>query len=103
MPSLPTASSPALKPEFSITVNAPGAGDVDGVKGFNYNVDLTIDVLSNDSNGLIPYKPLYQDASSSTFKPGPNPVFPGLVVLQNMTATKGAWWALVQTWPDCFN
>jgi len=90
MPSLPTAANSALKPEVSITVNAPGAGDVDGVKGFNYIVDLTIDVLSKDSNGLIPYKPLYQDASSPTFKPGPNPVFPGLVVLQNTTAKKGA-------------
>ncbi len=90
MPSLPTAANSALKPEVSITVNAPGAGDVDGVKGFNYIVDLTINVLSTKSNGLIPYKPLYQDASSSTFKPGPNPVFPGLVVLQNTTAKKGA-------------
>jgi len=89
MPSRPTAASPALKPEVSITVNAPGAGDLDGVKGLNYIVDLTIDVLSENSNGLIPYKPLYQDASSSTFGPGPNPAFPGLVVLQNTTANKG--------------
>lgn len=90
MPSPSTAAISALKPEVSIAVNAPGAGDVDGVKGFNYIVDLTIDVLSKDSNGLIPYKPLYQDGSNPTFKPGPNPVFPGLVVLQNTTANKGA-------------
>ncbi len=89
VPSLPVATNSAVMPEVSITVNAPGAGDVDGIKGLNYIVDLTIDVLFKSSNGLIPYKPLYQDASSSTFGPGPNPAFPGLVVLQNTTAKKG--------------
>lgn len=84
-----TSSSSASKPEVSVTVNAPGPGDIDGIKGFHYIVDLTIDVLSVASNGLIPFKPLYQDASSSTFGPGPNAAFPGLVVLQNTTMKKG--------------
>ena len=87
--SSPTKPASATTPEVSVTVNAPGAGDIDGIKGFNFIVDLTIDVLSEASNGLIPFKPLYQDASSSTFGPGPNAAFPGLVVLQNTTAKKG--------------
>ena len=85
----PTPSVSTSAPKVSVTINAPGAGDVDGIKGFNFIVDITIDVLSDASNSLIPFKPLYQDASSSTFGPGPNAAFPGLVVLQNTTVNMG--------------
>jgi len=87
--SSPSSASSAPKPQLSITVNVPGAGDIDGIKGLHFIVDLTIDVTDTASNGLIPFKPLYQDASSSTFGVGPNAAFPGLVVLQNTTMTKG--------------
>ena len=82
-----TSSAPSS--QLSITVNAPGPGDIDGIKGFNFIIDLTIDVTATASNGLIPFKPLYQDANSSTFAVGANAAFPGLVVLQNTTMTKG--------------
>lgn len=87
--SLPVITNFTVMLEVSITVNASEVGDVNSIKDLNYIVNLTIDVLFQSLNGLIPYKPLYQDASSSTFEPGPNPAFPGLVVLQNMTAKKG--------------
>lgn len=84
-PSVSSTSSAQLH----ISVNAPGTGDIDGIMGFNFLVDITIDVLGTASNSLIPFKPLYQDANSSTFGPGPNAAFPGLVVLQNTTMKKG--------------
>lgn len=87
--SSPSSSSSAPNSQLSISVNAPGAGDIDGIKGLNFIVDITIDVTATASNGLIPFKPLYQDANSSTFGPGANAAFPGLVVLQNTTMKKG--------------
>jgi len=87
--SSPSSASSASNPQLNITVNAPGVGDIDGIKGFNFIIDLTIDATATASNGLIPFKPLYQDANSSTFAVGANAAFPGLVVLQNTTMTKG--------------
>ena len=46
-------------------------------------------MTASAANGLIPFQPLYQDANSSTFGVGANAAFPGLVVLQNTTMTKG--------------
>lgn len=68
-------------------VNAPSVGDVDGIDAANFIVDITFNALSMGANSIIPEKPLYQDMNSSTFGPGPNAAFPGLVVLQNTTSS----------------
>ncbi len=72
-----------------VTLIAPAAGEIDGIKGFDYIVDVTIQASRESVNHIIPFKPLFQDSSSSTFGAGPNAAFPGLVVLQNTTAKKG--------------
>ncbi|KAJ9101673.1 hypothetical protein QFC21_003011 [Naganishia friedmannii] len=76
-------------PELFITLNAPSTGEIDGIKGQNFIVDITIQATNAEANKLIPFKPLFQDANSTTFGPGPNAAFPGLVILQNTTANKG--------------
>lgn len=84
-----THSLQRLGEHVNIVINAPGTGDIDGVKGFNFIIDVTMEVENSAFNGDIPFKPLYQDSNSSTFGPGPNAAFPGFVVLQNTTADKG--------------
>lgn len=80
----------AANTPLSVKIHTPASGQTEGVLGRNFIVDLS--VLSNgpEYNNIVPYKYLYQDANFSTFGPGPNPVWPGLVVLQNTTVTKGA-------------
>lgn len=73
---------------ISVDINAPGTGDIDGIKGYNFIIDITLQALSPAYDDDIPVKPLYQDSNSSTFGPGPNAAFPGLVVLQNTTVDK---------------
>jgi len=83
-------TSTAPTTPLSVRIHTPASGQIEGISGLNFIVDLS--VLSNgpEYNDIVPYTPLYQDANSSTFGPGPNPVWPGLVVLQNTTVTKAA-------------
>lgn len=80
-----TLGSPANQ-MLQAVVNAPSVGDVDGINAQNFIVDISFKALSTDANSAIPLMPLYQDMQSSTFGPGPNAAFPGLVVLQNTTS-----------------
>lgn len=79
---------PSSSQQISITINAPGTGDIDGIRGLNFIIDATLQATSVAYNSDIPFKPLYQDSKSSTFGPGHNAAFPGLVVLQNTTVNK---------------
>lgn len=83
-----SSPSPSTQ-QINITINAPGTGDIDGVMGLNFIIDATLQATSAAYDTDIPFKPLYQDSNSSTFGPGKNAAFPGLVVLQNTTVNKG--------------
>lgn len=74
---------------LNVTVLAPCLGDVDAIMGFDFIVDIMIEAMDTSANGIIPYTPLFQDMNSSTFGPGPNDAFRGLVILQNTTAARG--------------
>jgi hypothetical protein len=76
-------------PPLKVTVFSPGSGDMSGSNGSGFIVDLAIDATTVRSNPLLSeaagYKPFFNDPTSSTFHPGPDPGAPGLVVLLSTT------------------
>jgi len=72
-----------------VTVFSPGAGDVSGVAGAGFIVDLALDATDASGNAILSssngYQPFFNDPSSSTFHPGTDPGAPGLVVLLSGT------------------
>jgi len=84
-----TDSSNADPPSLLVTVFAPSDGDVVGVSGAGWVVDLSItdetgtNAVINAANG---YHPGFSNPSNSTqFHPGSSATTPGLVVLFNDT------------------
>ena len=76
-----------------ITILAPGPGDLVGLNGSNWIIDLTITDTSS-SGRLSTYASGYQDSvTNSFFGPGVNPLAPSLVVTcstaRNTSAFKG--------------
>lgn len=81
-----TSSTTAI----DVTVFSPGLGDVVGVAGAGFVVDLALDVSAPQYNDTLSprlgYKPFFNDPSNnSTFHPGPAIAAPGLVVLLSTT------------------
>ncbi len=76
-------------PPVKVTVFSPGAGDHSGMGGAGFIVDLAVDATSARGNSILSsangYHPFFNDPSSTTFHPGPDPGAPGLVVLLSTT------------------
>jgi len=76
----------------AVTVFSPGNGDLSGANGVGFIVDVALDASSTRYNSLLSpqagYKPYFNDPSSPTFHPGPDPGAPGLVVLLSSTPDK---------------
>jgi hypothetical protein len=76
----------------SVTVFSPGAGDHSGANGVGFIVDLALDATKVKYNALLSpaagYKPYFNDPTSPTFHPGPDPGAPGLVVMLSTTPDK---------------
>ena len=77
---------------LSVTVFAPLPGDVVGLNGAGWVVDLAIDAISPQFNPLLSpsngYKPAFLNPANSTqFHPGNNSATPGLVCLFSNTPT----------------
>lgn len=74
-----------------VTVFSPGKGDVAGLAGAGYIVDLSLDAASPADNAYLSvangYKPFFNDPTSTTFHPGSDLGAPGLVVLLSTTKT----------------
>ena len=72
-----------------VTVFSPGEGDESGIGGAGFIVDLAVDATNARGNSILSsangYKPFFNDPSSTTFHPGPDPGAPGLVVLLSTT------------------
>jgi hypothetical protein len=89
----PTASQQTTaSPPLSVTVFAPLPGDVVGLSGAGWVVDLAIDARSPQFNSLLSpsngYKPAFLNPANSTqFHPGNNSATPGLVCLFSNTPT----------------
>jgi hypothetical protein len=79
-------------PPVKVTVFSPGAGDHSGRGGAGFIVDLAVDATNARGNSILSpangYKPFFNDPSSTTFHPGPDPGAPGLVVLLSTTPDK---------------
>ena len=73
------AARAAAAPPVRVTVFAPGPGDVTGVAGKGFVVDLALDAAPGHSMDLAG-SPRFIAPTSPLFKPGPNPAIPGLVV-----------------------
>ena len=75
-----------------VTVFSPGAGDHSGTGGAGFIVDLAVDATDARGNSILSpangYQPFFNDPSSTTFHPGPDPGSPGLVVLLSTTPNK---------------
>lgn len=75
-----------------MTVFSPGAGDHSGTGGVGFIVDLAVDATDARGNSILSaangYQPFFNDPSSTTFHPGPDPGAPGLVVLLSTTPDK---------------
>ena len=76
-------------PPVKVTVFSPGAGDHSGTGGDGFIVDLAVDATGARGNAILSsangYQPFFNDPSSTTFHPGPDPGAPGLVVLLSTT------------------
>jgi len=74
-----------------VTVFSPGQGDVSGVAGAGYVIDLSLDAANPADNWYLSaangYKPFFNNPTSPTFHPGPDLGAPGLVVLLSTTRT----------------
>jgi hypothetical protein len=72
-----------------VTVFSPGDGDHSGAGGAGFIVDLAVDATGARGNSILSeangYHPFFNDPSSTTFHPGPDPGAPGLVVLLSTT------------------
>jgi hypothetical protein len=79
-------------PPVKVTVFSPGAGDHSGTGGAGFIVDLAVDATNARGNSILSaangYQPFFNDPSSTTFHPGPDPGAPGLVVLLSTTPDK---------------
>ena len=79
-------------PAVKVTVFSPGAGDHSGTGGAGFIVDLAMDATDARGNSILSaangYQPFFNDPSSTTFHPGPDPGAPGLVVLLSTTPDK---------------
>ena len=79
-------------PPVKVTVFSPGAGDHSGTGGAGFIVDLAADATDARGNSILSpangYQPFFNDPSSTTFHPGPDPGAPGLVVLLSTTPDK---------------
>jgi hypothetical protein len=79
-------------PPVKVTVFSPGAGDHSGTGGAGFIVDLAVDATDARGNSILSaangYQPFFNDPSSTTFHPGPDPGAPGLVVLLSTTPDK---------------
>jgi hypothetical protein len=75
-----------------VTVFSPGDGDHSGAGGTGFIVDLAVDATNARGNSILSsangYHPFFNDPSSTTFHPGPDPGAPGLVVLLSTTPNK---------------
>ena len=75
-----------------VTVFSPGAGDHSGTGGAGFIVDLAVDATDARGNSILSpangYQPFFNDPTSTTFHPGPDPGSPGLVVLLSTTPNK---------------
>lgn len=75
-----------------VSVFSPGNGDRSGAGGVGFIVDLSLDSTAPKYDHLLStqagYKPYFNDPSSTTFHPGPDPGAPGLVVLLSSTPNK---------------
>ena len=75
-----------------VTVFSPGAGDQSGNRGAGFIVDLAVDATDARGNAILSpangYQPYFNDPSSTTFHPGPDPGAPGLVLLLSTTPDK---------------
>src|SRR6516162_1459296 len=60
-----------------VTVFSPGAGDHSGTGGAGFIVDLAVDATDARGNSILSpangYQPFFNDPSSTTFHPGPDP------------------------------
>lgn len=78
-----------VKKPITLTVFSPGNRDVSGAAGVGFIVDLALDANQRHDNGLLSpaagYKPYFNDPSSPSFHPGPDPGAPGLVVMLSST------------------
>lgn len=87
-----SATTPAGMPQISAQIFNPHNGDVVGVNGSGWVLDLLFDANSAIANSLISesagYKSGFVSPTSPAFKPGPNSLIPGLVVLLNTTQTR---------------
>jgi hypothetical protein len=76
-------------PSVKVTVFSPGEGDHSGTGGAGFIVDLAVDATGARGNSILSptngYHPFFNDPSSTTFHPGPDPGAPGLVVLLSTT------------------
>ncbi len=76
-------------PPVQVTVFSPGVGDHSGTGGAGFIVDLAVDATGPQGNSILSaangYQPFFNDPSSTTFHPGPDPGAPGLVVLLSTT------------------
>ncbi|GAC1398308.1 MAG: hypothetical protein NVSMB49_06140 [Ktedonobacteraceae bacterium] len=74
-----------------VTVFSPGKGDISGVAGAGFVVDLSLDAARPADNAYLSaangYKPFFNTPGSTTFHPGFDPGAPGLVVLLSTTKT----------------
>jgi hypothetical protein len=79
-------------PPVKVTVFSPGGGDHSGTGGAGFIVDLAVDATDARGNSILSpangYQPFFNDPSSTTFHPGPDPGAPGLVVLLSTTPDK---------------
>ncbi|KAG0647316.1 hypothetical protein D0Z07_6906 [Hyphodiscus hymeniophilus] len=77
----------------SIDVFTPRGGEVVGVNGAGWMVDLVLVNTDLNANVFAPingYSPLYHDNfTDPKFAPGPSPAVPGLVVLSNTSTLAG--------------
>jgi hypothetical protein len=78
-----------VTPPVKVTVFSPGDGDHSGTGGAGFIVDLAVDATNARGNSILSaangYHPFFNDPSSTTFHPGPDPGAPGLVVLLSTT------------------
>jgi hypothetical protein len=79
-------------PPVKVTVFSPGARDHSGTGGAGFIVDLAVDATDARGNSILSpangYQPYFNDPSSTTFHPGPDPGAPGLVLLLSTTPDK---------------
>lgn len=64
---------------IAVTIFAPGRGDIAGVAGKGFVIDLALDAAPGHNMDLLG-NPRFIAPTDPAFAPGPNPAIPGLVV-----------------------